>query len=115
MSGFVHNEKNFCERVLPYAPGGSLMRKPAQPCIPGVTYRGRGVSSLGTNHIRKTPEVLCFLCRFFGSSSAWTCHTLACSPANTRDLCSPGTTGSHSAQIYAVLTICQVLRLTLDI
>ena len=83
----VHIENTFCERVLFHTPCGGQMRRPALPCVPGVTLGGRGVASPGRNHMRRALE---FYASFEISSVALipvTCHIVECSPANTLGIC----------------------------
>ena len=91
----MHIENTFCERVLFHTPCGGQMRRPALPCVPGVTLGGRGVASPGRNHMRRALEVLCLLWHFFSCSDP--CDLSHCRMLTSKhpgDLCSPGTTDS---------------------
>lgn len=109
------------------------MRKPAQPCVLGVAYGGRRMSSSGRNCMKKTPDGLCFLCRFFNPpgpcdlSWGFSHVTLTCSPANTLETCTHH--GPLIAQVviqqkflyarifknYSKIMICQNLGVGLDL
>lgn len=74
--------------------------EPAKPRVPGVTCGHRGMSSSGRNRMRRIPEVLCFLYRFYSSTGP--CHLSHSSKLTSKHPgdCLPGTTDSSSSQSF---------------